>query len=114
MHGAWSHAIQWYCIIEHSKRTPGFMRHAPFFIYKHIGQLWNHIVDQTDVDDFTCPEYITSLLIEPSSLNHWPLLAGSVARTHAKMYAQDADYAAHLLDKHGERDYAEGYVQIAL
>lgn len=107
-HGAWSHAIQWFCIIEHNKRT-GFLRNEPRQLYKSAGPIWNKVFDLLGDVDFTCPPHMTRRMYRPDALDKWPLLAGSITRIYNKMHLSGMDYTKHLRDKCGEEAYAKGY-----
>jgi hypothetical protein len=102
-HGMWSHAIQWFAIIEHN-RSNKFLQHDPLYIYKNSGLIWNHIVDEYIPYDFTSPEYITDLMAQPSAAERWPLLSGSIMRGHAKMHSPHMNYPEYLRRKHGFKD----------
>lgn len=107
-HGAWSHAIQWFCIIEHNKRT-GFLRNDPRQLYKSAGPIWNKVFDLLGDVDFTCPPHMTRRMYRPDALDKWPLLAGSITRIYSKMHLSGMDYTKHLRVKCGEEAFAKGY-----
>jgi len=107
-HGAWSHAIQWFCIIEHNKRT-GFLRHDPLELYKSAGPIWNKVFDLLGDIDYTCPPHMTRRMYRSDALDKWPLLAGSITRIYHKMHLSGMNYTKLLRDKCGEEAYAKGY-----
>lgn len=108
-HGAWSHAIQWFCIFEHQKST-GFLQNSPLELYKGAAPIWNDIFDILDDYDFTCPPHITKRLAQPDANEQWPLLSGSVIRAHAKMHSPHFEYKEYLRCKYGDSSYQQGFV----
>ncbi len=107
-HGAWTHAIQWFCIMEHQKRT-NFLRHSPLDLYKAAGPIWNKVFDLLGDTDYTCAPHVTHRMYRPDALGRWPLLAGSITRIYNKMHLSGMDYPKHLREKCGEEAYAQGY-----
>jgi hypothetical protein len=113
-HGAWSHALQWYCIIEHFKDAP-FLLHRPLEVLQSFGDAkqlitsrilnlaWDYILDRSGDDLFSSPTAITNYLMESESRYRWPLLAESVARQEEKSsnkFGDYYDYTCHLAEKH--------------
>lgn len=107
-HGAWSHAIQWYCIMEHQKRNH-FLRHEPLQLYKGAGPIWNKVFDLLGDTDYTCAPHVTHRMYYPDAMDRWPLLAGSITRIYNKMHLSGMNYKAHLREKCGEQAYLQGY-----
>lgn len=107
-HGAWSHAIQWFCLMEHQKRT-GFLRNSPLDLYKVAGPVWNDVFDLLGDKDYSCAPHVTHRMYCPDALDRWPLLAGSITRIYNKMHLSGIDYPKHLREKCGEVAYAQGY-----
>ncbi len=113
-HGAWSHALQWYCIIEHFKASP-FLLHRPLDVLQSFGDAkqlitsrilnlaWDFILDRSGDDFFSSPTGITNYLMQSESRNRWPLLGESVARQEEKSshkFGNYYDYTCHLAEKH--------------
>lgn len=104
-HGAWSHMLQWYCVIEHQKKTK-FLKHDPLKLFQSLGstenratgELWNMIFDRYNDLYFHSPEYMSETLDRPKSHLSFPLLSTSVSRLLDKM--QDKSYGAKLYLKH--------------
>ena len=119
-HGAWSHVLQWYFIIEHHKHL-AFLRHSPIEIYQKLGDHaflvagapvpppWDIIHDAYNKNNFTSPEFMTHYFLEQSANTQWPLLSESIRRMQAKMfhkYGNEDGYAFHLRIKHAISDGA--------
>ena len=62
-HGTWSHALQWYVIFEHHKRS-NFLKHSPMEVYANFGALppkefartnemsiWMVVLDQLNINN---------------------------------------------------------------
>lgn len=106
-HGAWSHALQWYCVIEHHKKTK-FLQHDPLELYQSLGSpenrtgggLWDMIFDRFSNLSFLSPEYMTETLMLPRMRTSCPLLSGSVSRLLDKMQEAPKQYNADLYLKH--------------
>lgn len=108
-HGAWSHALQWYCIIEHYKKTK-FLKNDPLELYQSLGSpecrnggdLWNMVLDRYSNLSFLSPEYMTETLTLPRMRVSHPLLSASVSRLQDKMQRAPKQYKADLYLKHKE------------
>lgn len=114
-HGAWSHAIQWYCVFEHHKQT-GFLVHTPMETYQEFGDpsqqrtehgnMWEKIFDQAFGDDFTSPEHLMRSAeddVFTVAAGKRPLLSQTLIRNQAKMfekYGNEMGYRSHLQEKH--------------
>lgn len=113
-HGAWSHAIQWYCIMEHQKQRH-FLHHHPLDVLKSFGDqkqlitarsqklAWDMIADNPADVFFCSPIAITAYMIQTESMQRWPLLAGTIARQENKSnikYGDYRGYTKYLADKH--------------
>lgn len=90
-HGAWSHALQWYLIIEHHKQT-NFLVNAPMDLYKKFAELWRVVIDKYNGNGYYSPEFITGKMIEPAAAERWPILSGTITRHHAKMHSPNFQY----------------------
>lgn len=108
-HGAWSHALQWYCIIEHQKKTY-FLAHQPLEIYQAFVtkvnianyNLWHLLFDKYGENNFSSPEFTMKFLLDDENRKKWPLLAECIERrenkTHFK-YGTSEAYIRHLEEK---------------
>lgn len=116
LHGSWSHAIQWYCIVEHHKITQ-FLQHDALAVFKSFGCVeqrrvepygntaWDKLVDRFGQKYFTSPVHITELLSKPAHFKRWPLLCGTVMRLEKKM--QDIgvkNYTRQLKEKYSDAE----------
>lgn len=114
LHGSWSHAIQWFCIIEHQKATQ-FLQHDALAVFRSFGCIeqrrvepygntaWDKLVDRFGRKNFTSPAHITELLSSPVNARRWPLLCGTVMRLEKKMQDMGVRaYTQHLKEKYRE------------
>lgn len=123
-HGAWSHALQWYCIIEHHKKT-GFLSHAPIDVYQSfadaeqedsIVSLWDAVLDGNRLPIFTSPDYFTDVAFADMKQKQprRPLLSETIVRDELKMrekYGDVSSYTQRLYKKHkGEQNIREGII----
>lgn len=114
-HGAWSHAIQWFCIFEHQKASR-FLQHPAIEVYQSFGSpdqmrapfldsAWDEIVDRLDARNFTTPGEITRILSLPASMKRWPILCGSFVRQEQKSrekFGSYGGYTKYLGEKHAD------------
>ena len=96
-HGAWSHLLQWYYIIEFNKKEKFLQRKDPSDFYADLSKMsisatdrtaWDLFVDRTLLlvsgrTDLRCPENMGGVLTQYNQL--LPLLAGSVMRSSNKL-----------------------------
>lgn len=115
-HGAWSHAIQWFCIVEHDKDST-FLMYPPMSVLQSFGDAkqdltggsltlaWDLVVDRFGEVFFTSPPKITSFLTDPANAGKWPLLTESVLRQENKSsfkYGSYKAYTKYLAKKHAD------------
>lgn len=111
LHGAWAHALQWYCIFTQHKETH-FLMHFPVTVYQEFGyginqadmNLWHLMFDKVGASDFTSPEFTTQFLLDNENRKKWPLLAECVERREKKLlekFKTSSEYFAALKKKHG-------------
>lgn len=99
-HGVWSHALQWYLIIEHHKKT-GFLSCPPLSLYAEFGNIWDEILDLVDDRRFTSPEHVTRTMSALNLRERWPLLAESFCRASSRTTPKDgSNYQYSLRLKH--------------
>jgi hypothetical protein len=115
MHGAWSHALQWYFVIEHQKQS-GFLQQDPLKLYEFLGssapelygKIWDLVFDQYEGRYFDSPDFLTWALTNPKDRHAWPLLSETVSRYQMKMF-DNKNYAYALYKKH-KADWKDGVV----
>lgn len=124
-HGVWSHALQWYAIMKYQQKT-GFLQHEPVAVYREFGvmtevmrtkqsiTIWDIILDQTNADDFSSPEYMTRTISHMMKRPQWPLLFQTVKRTQEKLnykFGSPGKYTEYLTQKHQE-EMVDGVVAV--
>jgi len=117
-HGAWSHALQWYCIVEHYLET-SFLTHEPLDVLQSYGDAtqlntsrslflaWDFTLDKSGDYFFTSPTDITRYLTDPEHHDRWPLLTESVTRQEEKSshkFGSYRGYTTHLAEKHIDKN----------
>jgi hypothetical protein len=106
-HGVWSHALQWYLIIEHHKKT-GFLSNSPLSLYAEFSAIWNEIIDDYNDKNFFSPEHLTRTMKQFNNLVRWPLLAESCNRSYHKIsffdYTTLTSNSARLAAKHAAEE----------
>jgi hypothetical protein len=93
-HGTFTHAVQWYIVVEHDKKS-GFLMHAPLEIYQRLGNAslnhyskneekkpWDLLFDSFTAN-FTSPEKLAESIKKDKS--RWPLLAETFIRQAKKV-----------------------------
>lgn len=113
-HGAWSHALQWYLIVERFKDTP-FIMHRPLEVLQSFGDVkqlqtsrmlnlaWDFVLDRSGEDFFTSPTSITAYLSDDTQCLRWPILTACVMRQEDKAnhkFGSYHDYTQHLAEKY--------------
>lgn len=105
-HGVWSHALQWYLIIEHHKKT-GFLNNPPLSLYAEFSAIWDEIIDDYNDKNFFSPEHLTRTMKQLNNIIRWPLLAESCNRSLNKTRFFDFTTYTSYARKHAEKHAAE-------
>lgn len=109
-HGAWTHALQWYCIFLRQKNTH-FLSHSPLSIYEEFSRginkanmnLWHLMLDKVGARDFSSPEFTLRFILEEHQ--RWPLLAECLRRRQHKLlykFETTDAYITSLRKKHAD------------